>query len=290
MFRNLLAKGRLFVAVLLVLGAATPVLAKNAPMHVTGAEVTLKKKKMKHGPEMVEALRKAVEEEAAYYDASATPVLMRVQIEKLAFYSEAKEALMMVPLIGGFAGTNENRMKAKVQLVEPASGKVLKKFTVDCNDSTLISAEKEALGIGLDILSVFVPGASLAADLAVGVGEAAFEKKRTNQQVLTDGFTMLAYRKIYDGKTYKMAQKRKKEAVKAAAAKAKEAPVATAAQAAPVETAAPAVSGGAAPAATEATTPVAEGAAPAMAAPETGVPASGAETGAETAQAGPSLR
>jgi hypothetical protein len=208
---RLLAGLSLFLAVL----APSQAAAKKGPVHVSSVDVTLKKE-MKRGEELSAAVKKALEEEVAYFEPLGKPVAMKVDIQKLSFKSDGKAIVSAIPIVGMFSGPNENAIKAKIQLVDPDSGKVVKKFSLFVNDQTMKQDVEMAKDLGLTALS-FIPFAGLIAETAIGVAESASYKKEKAEGTLVKGFARMAYRQVYGGKAYKKAQKLWK-------AKAKEAP------------------------------------------------------------------
>jgi hypothetical protein len=194
---------RFMASMLLVLGfVAQPALAAKEPkLYVAQTDVTYKNKKMKRGPEVADALRKAAMTEAAYYDPSYSPVVMRVQIEKMSFKSVGKAVLEKVPVVGMFSGKNRNFMQGRVELVDQQSGKSLKKYKIKADDNTQVDLGDAAFQYGKLGVS-FLPFGSLFA-AAMDVADSAANKRERAEEMLTNAFVMLSYQKAYGKSVYK---------------------------------------------------------------------------------------
>lgn len=219
----------------LALAASAPALAaKPQPVHITATEVVFKNAKQAQGPAISDALRTASTQEAAYYDAALKPVTMRIAIDKVGFKSGGKALAANLPLVGMFAGANRNLLKGQVEIVDQASGKVLNKYKIQCDDDTSMSAADGALTLASTGLSFLPFGGLISA--AMDVAQGAANNRDAAEQMLTRGFVMLSYKQVYGEKLYRsFAHQRKAAFELAKAEKAKVAPAATA----PAATAAP---------------------------------------------------
>ena len=197
----------------------TAAYAKKATYYVDSVEVGFKKKKLKYGDELIPSIEKALSEDLQHFEKQGTPVLMRIKLDKINLKSADKAMLMAIPLVGAFAGSNENRLRGKVELVDRSTNKVVKKFTADVDSSTPASVAADiGKEVGLMALS-FIPMAGMIAETALDAAETATINKDRAKERLAVNFTDFAMQRTYGNKAWKGAVKKKKAL---AAAKKKE--------------------------------------------------------------------
>lgn len=193
--------------------------AKPQPLRVAATEVSFKDAKVQRALPLSDALRTASDAEAAFYDPALPAAVMRIRIDKLGFKSAGKAVAGALPLVGLFAGPNRNVLKGEVQLLDQASGRLIAKYRIECDDDTDFSGTDAALAMGKMGLG-FLPFGFLL-ESAVEVGEGAATKRDAAERMLTRGFVMLSYRKLYGDKLYKSFSARRKAAFAAASTPAK---------------------------------------------------------------------
>ena len=216
------------LAPIALLAATSAHARKPEAVHIAATEVTLDAKLVQRNPALAAALRDASTEEAHYYDGALRPAVLRMRIEKVGFKSAGKALAGALPLVGLFAGSNRNVLRGHVELVDQASGRVLHRYRVECDDSTQMSAADGALSLGRVGLS-FLPFGGLF-DAAIGVADGAANKHDAAERMLTRGFVMLSYKQVYGDRQYRQfAAQRRSAAEVARAGVATPVPAATAA-------------------------------------------------------------
>jgi hypothetical protein len=220
------------LAALAILAAGIPAsAAAKGPMHIAAVEVTTKKPI--DSATLIDGLKHDVMAEAAWYEKTGTPVTMRIRIDNMKFRSAGKEVIGAIPVVGLFAGENVNLLRGAVELVEPGSGRVLKKFKLEADDKAGFDVGGFAADTASGLLS-FIPGVGMlageAATLAMGVGRSAGGKRDVLEAKMSANFAGYAILETFGRKATRAARARKKAAQSAAPAAA---PAVIASEAAP---------------------------------------------------------
>lgn len=193
---------------LTLVALATPAAAatKPAAYRIAATEVVVDDK-VQGAVWFKDHLATASTQEARYYDPALAPATLRITVEKVKTKSAGKAIASSLPLVGLFAGTNENKLAGRIEIVEPASGKVLAKHKTSSDDSTEFSAADGMLTFA-QIGASFLPfGALISAAAEAGRPGA---KRSDAQEKLVNGFVMLSYKKLYGNELYKSFAARRK--------------------------------------------------------------------------------
>lgn len=181
---------------------------RPAGFSIVATDVTTSEKKAGVQAAMLDPLRAAADQEARYYDPARPPAVMRIRIRKLCYTSAGKAAANSLPFVGLVAGSNCNALAGDVEIVDRASGKSLERFRIEANDDTFSSAGDTALSLGRTGLSFLAFGMLISS--AVDVAQGAASHRAASQDMLTRGFIMLSYRKLYGDKAYRSVAVRRK--------------------------------------------------------------------------------
>lgn len=228
---------------LTVLALATPAAAASKPAayRIAATEVVIGDR-IEEAAWLKDHLASASTQEARYYDPALAPATLRITVEKVKTKSAGKAIASSLPLVGLFAGSNENKLAGRIEIVKPASGKVLARHKIISDDGTEFSAADGMLTVA-QIGASFLPfGGLLSAAAEAGRSGA---KRSEAQEKLVNGFVMLSYKKLYGNDLYKsFAARRKADLTPPAAAPTAPpvaAPATVAAAVAPARTAPPAL-------------------------------------------------
>lgn len=211
-----------------LLGAvAQPAAARPVASRVAATEVVVRAKTGDRDW-LSRRLIAASADEARYYDAALPPATLRVVIDKLSTKRAGKAIAASLPIVAMFAGPNENRLKGRIEIVDAATGRVLRKEKIDCSDQTQFSAADGMLAYA-DLGLSFLPFGGLLS-IAGEVGRSAANARLPAQEKLVRGFVMLSYKKLYGARAYRSFAARRKadQAAAKAAEAAPPAPPATA--------------------------------------------------------------
>ncbi|MEH3101713.1 hypothetical protein [Sphingomonas adhaesiva] len=191
---------------LLALAAPVAAAPSPAPYHIATTVVVVASK-IADGSRIKDRLTVASQREAGYYDPRLTAATLRIVVDKVKTKSAGKAIAAGLPLVGLFAGANENKLAGRIEIVEPASGRILAKHKITSDDATQFSAADGMLSLA-DIGTSFLPFGGLIS-LAADVGRSA-AKRDDVEDKLVNGFVMLSYKKLYGANLYKSFAVRRK--------------------------------------------------------------------------------
>jgi hypothetical protein len=201
----------LIPAALVIVPGATLAKPLQQPVHIVAVEVNLAEKVV--APTLAEKISTEILAERAYYTDEGRAVVMHVTVDKLRLKSAGKAIMSNVPLVGMFAGRNENSVRANIRLIDQLSGENLGNYDkIEVSDSKGLSAGDVAGELGSTTLS-FLPvpflgeAVTTAGDMAASAGSHNVAETKMSRIL-----ARTAFYKIYGRAAAKIASQRRREA------------------------------------------------------------------------------